>query len=160
MTHAPEIGQIVWRRYEGNGETVAGGMVTDHGITAEGRQYVIALVANPTYPKTSHRRPTFIHLHTEGAKYQPGGQIAELRRFYLDELAEGDGFRSVAKINEFAAKALIAAGVSRDDATRQELVAAYHALCEAAGEVWAEESERDRLAALQGVVAGGKRGVA
>lgn len=164
MTPDPPVGTFVWCKYDptaAGDEPIDGGMVVDVGITDKGERYVIALVGSPTYPPASHKRREWLYGRVEGkTNHVDHGQVAELRRFFLADLAPCDGFRDATKMLGFAAKALLAAGVCRNANDRAELLDAYRALSEAVIELRDEERVRDERAAMQEIVESGKRGAA
>lgn len=138
-----QVGVMVWTKGTNEfGDDATGGMVVDFGIDEANGPYVIALVPQPTYPKTSHKRRRWLYSRTDDGKITDHGQVAELRRLYVDNLAPTDGFRDPAKCLGFASKALLAAGLRGgewgDD--RADLDRAAHALIDAAAE---EHAERD-----------------
>lgn len=139
---APDAGCFVWTRGSNEfGDDTVGGMVVDFGITEAGEQYVIALVPAPSYPKTSPKRRAWLYSRVEGATHHVSyGQVSALRRFLLSDLAPCDGFRDVTKMQGYAAKALLAAGVTEHGGEQLDLLAAHQALSDAVLELNAERA--------------------
>ena len=99
---------------------------------------------SPSYAKTSHRKRAWLYSRVEGvAAHVNHGQVAELRRFFLSDLAPCDGFRDATKIEGYARKALLAAGIVKNWNDRSDLIAAYLDLCEAVSELRAEARGED-----------------
>ena len=140
-----EIGCFVWTKGAGEfGDGSTGGMCVDVGIDPTHGRYVIALVPSPSYSKTSHRKRAWLYSRVDGlAAHVNHGQVSELRRFYLSDLAPCDGFRDATKMQGYSAKALLAAGVAKNVNDRGDLLAAYQNLCDAVLEMRAEARGED-----------------
>lgn len=140
------VGVCVWTRGKNEyGDGATGGIVVDFGIDPDKGEYVIVLDGSPSYPKTSPKSRRWLYSRGDKGGIQNHGQLVDLRRLYVSDLAPCDGFVDRARLHEFAAKALIAAGIRRGewDAGHAELDAAAHALLRVAGEMQPDDDEED-----------------
>lgn len=132
-----EVGVLVWTKGRNEfGDGARSGMVVDFGVDPDKGEYVIVLDGAPEYPKSSPQRSRWVYSRNDRGAHANHGQVAELRRLYVSGLQPCDGFRDRKQMCEYAARALVAAGLKRGEwgEDHAELDAAAHSLLGAAEE--------------------------